>query len=290
MTYGEFVAGIRVAFEHRGGVKTLLLGKIDPLWFSQIQRECSSIIAAAESSDVTRKGHVTNWTRPTGRVRQFSLFNMSGDSADTRGDYGYLGDVAKKRLVFPEHDALARFAKLFIPALRNLRLNGMGTSSALNAHEEMSITPTPLGSSHIVRFHLPVFTNPHAAIYLDDEQYHYDEGCLYFFNHGCVHAASNNGTEPRYHLVLDAFLDRALFARFFPGQTSPDPGFVKMQSIEMHGTHYHFPNFARENGSIVEGPINYGRRAPRAVDYYKKNYPSMVRFIPRRISGEHQPK
>ena len=288
MNYSSFVAGIRTAFEHKGGLKTLLLGKIEPSWFSQIQRECSAIITAGESSDVTQKGHVTNWTRPTGQVRQFSLFNMSGDSADTHTDFGGLGDSAKKRLVFPQHEAIARFARLFMPALRNLRLNGMGTSAALNAHEEMSITPMPLGSSHIVRFHLPVFTNPEARIYLDDEMYHYEEGCLYFFNHGCVHAAANYGAEPRYHLVLDAFLDKRLFANLFPGRDSPDPGFVKSQSTGMRGQHYHFPNFARENGSIIEGPIDYGRLAPRAIDYYKEKYPSIKRFIPRRIAGESQ--
>jgi len=266
----------------------MFLGKLDPHWFSQIQKECASIIAAAESSDVTKKGHVTNWTRPSGQVRQFSLFNTSGNSADTQGDYGYLGDATKKRLVFPEHEGIARFAKLFIPALRNLRLNGMGTSAGLNAHEEISITPAPFGRSYIVRFHLPVFTNPQAAIYLDDEQFHYDEGCLYFFNHGCVHAAANHGPEPRYHLVLDAFLDEGLYSRVFPGSKSPDPGFVKAQSPAMRGQHYHFPNFARENGSIIAGPIDYGRRAPGAFDYYRKNYPSIMRFIPRRISGEPQ--
>src|ERR1051325_882958 len=124
MNYGEYVAGVRTAFEHRGGIKTMFLGKLDPHWFSQIQKECASIIAAAESSDVTKKRHVTNWTRPSGQVRQFSLFNTSGNSADTQGDYGYLGDATKKRLVFPEHEGIARFAKLFIPALRNLRKSG----------------------------------------------------------------------------------------------------------------------------------------------------------------------
>ena len=98
MTYHEFIAGIRSGFQHKGGIKTLLLGRLTPDWFEQIQQECSSIVASEGSSDVSAKEHVTNWTRPTGQVRQFSLFNMSGDSADYKGDFGYLGDVTKKEI------------------------------------------------------------------------------------------------------------------------------------------------------------------------------------------------
>ena len=113
-----------------------------------------------------------------------------------------------------------------MPALRNLRLNGW--PAALNAHEELSISPARLGSEYIVRFHLPVFTDPDAKVYLDDESFHYREGNIYFFNHGCYHAAANSSeTRVSLYLVLDAFLDRALFARHLPGANSPDYGFVK---------------------------------------------------------------
>src|SRR5947209_2754225 len=119
MRYATFVRSVTRAFEHRGGTKVLQLGKIDETWFRQIQADCSWIIENTGSSDVTGKGHVTNWTRPSGEVRQFSLFNISGNSADTAGDYGHLGDAKKKRLVYPQLEGLSRFARLFGPALRN---------------------------------------------------------------------------------------------------------------------------------------------------------------------------
>jgi len=286
MRYGHFVRGITTAYEHRGGIKTLRLGTLKPDWFEQIQGECSWIIKQAESSDVTAKDHVTNWTRPSGSVRQFSLFNMSGDSADTEGDYGYLGDAKRKKLVFPQLEGLRRFTNLFGPALRNLRLNGMGTKSALNAHEESSITLTGTGKQYITRFHLPIFTNKSALVYLDDESFHFAEGNLYFFHHGCVHAASNSGTEPRYHLVFDCFLDRDLFKRVFPGSASPDSGFSKTNAAaaSMRGEPFHFPNFVREDHRVIEGAINYGRAAPSVIEYYRKNYPSLFRMLPRHAS------
>ena len=135
--------------------------------------------------------HVTNWTRPRGDVRQFSLLNASGATSDYLGDSGDADAVRAKRLVHPELEAIARFAALFGPTLRNLRLNGIGESSGLSAHEERSIQPDRAGRRHIVRFHLLLFTNPSARIYLDGEQFRFAEGTLYFFNHGCVHAASN---------------------------------------------------------------------------------------------------
>jgi len=286
MKYRDFVSGIIQAYQHTGGIKTLKLGSFDQTWFQQIQAECSWIIENAGSSDVTAPGHVTNWTRPTGEVRQFSLFNDTGNSADTKGDYGYQGATKNKRLVYPQLEGLARFAALFQPALRNLRLNGMGQKSALNAHEEGSIVVSNFRYNYIARFHLPVFASETASVYLDGEKFHYDEGSLYFFNHGCVHAASNDGPDPRYHLVLDCFLDRGLFDRIFPGSPSRFAGFEKSSdtSAKPVGEEYHFPDFAQEGGRILSGPIAYGRRVPRRLDGLRRDYPSLFQMFSRKAS------
>lgn len=276
--YSAFVGGLRKAFEHTGGIKTLCLGEIDPAWFAAIQREVREIIENAPSSDVTQKGHVTNWTRPKGKVQQFSLFNSSGNSGDYTGDYGALEDTKKKRLVFPEKAAIARFAALFGGRLRSLRLNGMGPSSGLNAHEEVSISATPTGPRFITRFHLPIVTNDKAWMFLDGERFQYREGKLYFFNHGCVHAGNNESDVPRYHFVLDCFLNRPLFENVIsPAAVSPDAGFKKYTGTdrELIGTPHHFADFTSEDGKIRTGEIAYGRRAPGYLSYWQKNYPSV---------------
>lgn len=274
--------GLRDAYEHRGGIKTLRLGRLTPAWFAEIQKEASLIIDAGSASDVTARNHVTNWTRPRGQVSQYSLFNSSGRSDDTSGDYGYRGDVSKKKFVFPQLTALKRFTALFGDSLRNLRLNGMGTQSGLSAHEENSISAHALGTDHIVRFHLPIFTNSEAYIHLDDERFQYREGELYFFHHGCVHAAANLGTEARYHLVFDCFLDRALFQRVFPGTPSPDADFHKASPDEtaLKSVPFVFPEFVCEDGRVIKEGIRYGRQAPTALHFYRKNYPSVFKWLP----------
>jgi hypothetical protein len=282
MRYRDFTREIIDAYEHRGGTRTMCLGILEEEWFHSIQAECAWICNNAGSSDVLVRTHVTNWTRPRGAVRQFSLFNTSGDSADTAGDYGHLGDASKKRLVFPHLDGITRLARLFGPRLRNLRLNGIGPNSSLGAHEENSISVTAVGRVFILRFHLPVFTNPGAMVFLDDEAYHYEEGRIYFFHHGCVHAAANRGDAPRYHLVLDCFLNRDLFSSLFPGTASPDPGFRKndLAGARMTGAPHHFLEFVSEGGHVIRGPIDYGRHIPRRTGYYRKRYPSLFRFLP----------
>jgi len=280
--YTQFVRGLRDAYEHRGGVKTLRLGYLAPDWFAEIQKEAAFIIDGGNSSDVTASNHVTNWTRPRGQVKQYSLFNSSGRSEDTSGDYGYRGDASKKKFVFPQLTGLKRFAALFGDSLRNLRLNGMGTQSGLSAHEENSITAHALGTDHIVRFHLPVFTNTEAYIHLDDERFHYREGELYFFHHGCVHAAINQGAEARYHLVFDCFFDRKMFQRVFPGTPSPDAGYMKSSSREtqLSGDPFIFPEFVCEDGRVIKDGIRYGRQAPTALSFYRRNYPSLFKWLP----------
>jgi hypothetical protein len=277
MRYRNFLKGLREAYEHSDGVKTLRLGRLDAAWFADIQRETAFIIENGGSSDVGAPDHVTHWTRPRGKVRQFSLFNTSGRSEDYQGDYGYRGNAAHKKLVFPQLKGLTRFAALFGDALRNLRLNGMGADAGLSAHEENSITPRAWGADYIVRFHLPVFTNDRSYIYLDDERFTYREGELYFFHHGCVHAAANFGADARYHLVLDCFLDRKLFRALFPGGENRDAGFEKAtpEAAIMTGEPHTFPEFVCENGKTITTGIAYGRRAPTLVDFYRRNYPSL---------------
>jgi hypothetical protein len=290
VNYGTFVDGVRRAFEHRGGIKSLHLGTLNPDWFADIQREAAWIINRASSSDVGAANHVTHWTRPHGQVQQFSLFNSSGRSEDYLGDYGYRNDTGRKRLVFPHLKAIARFAALFGGNLRNLRLNGMGTEASLSAHEEESMSALRWGVEYIVRFHLPVFTNPKAHVYLDDERFHYDEGALYFFNHGCVHSAANAGAEPRYHLVLDAFLDRSLFRNLFPGTPPADLGLRKTapEDVVMAGTPFPSPEFVCEDGRVISTGICYGRRAPTTLDFYLRNYPSLFSWMRRPAAASAQ--
>jgi hypothetical protein len=72
-----------------------------------------------------------------------------------------------------------------------------------------------------VRCHLPVVTETAAELMLDGEVYHLEPGVVYLINHGCVHAASNDGAGERIHLVWDTLLTRAAFD-ILAGAATPD--------------------------------------------------------------------
>jgi hypothetical protein len=283
--YRGFLREYRRAYEHKGGIKSLALGRLDPDWFKAIQAEMTWVIGSQSSSDVTDKKHTTNWTRPVGQARQFSLYNPTGKSDE------YLSDFVPpartpKRLVFPQLSATARFAALFGEDLWNLRLNGLGTSSKLSFHEEDPITPKKEGIEYIVRLHLPIFTNPTAEVILDGESFHFDEGILYFFHHGCVHSAVNGGADPRYHFVLDCRLTPELFDKVFPGSgPSPDAGFRRCDWAEAWvlapGCASPIEEFVTESGQVIRGRLDYGRRAPNSLSYYRKSYPTVFRPLDR---------
>ena len=62
--------------------------------------------------------------------------------------------------------------------------------------------------TYIVRYHIPIFTNEDVVVggkvNEDVIEYHIPaDGSVYFFNSGVLHWVSNNGTEPRLHLVVD---------------------------------------------------------------------------------------
>lgn len=278
MTYSEFIREFCLAYQHRGGIKTLALGTLDAAWFAKIQEEMRWVIDSQASSNVAAKDHTTNWTRPIGEARQFSLYNPTGKPDEYLSDFAPPAKVGKK-LVFPQLEATSRFARLFGVDLWNLRLNGLGKGSKLSLHEEDPIEAQRAGRTYKARFHLPIFTSPRAEMLLDGESFHFDEGRLYFFHHGCVHAAVNNDETPRYHFVLDCLMTPALFARIFPDvATSPDPGFVKLSpaAARIAGKPSPVDVFVTETGE-EKRVLDYGRAVPGPISWYRKNYPSAFR-------------
>jgi hypothetical protein len=278
MRYAEFISGIRTAYEHRGGLKMFACGQVEDSWFKQICSEVNWILDSQSASDVTSKDHVTNWTRPTGEARQFSLFNRTGKTDDFMSDHSF--DRSTKRLTFPHLNGIQRFAKLFGPNLLNLRLNGLGKSSGLGAHEERSIQSTARGLMYKIRFHLPIYTNPDARICLDGEMFHFEPGVLYFFNQGCVHAAINIGDAPRYHFVLDCLLTRKLHTNLLSQKGKPvdDRGFRTLNAFEAKGYNKSEPwspaDFTTEAGTL-RTRLDYGRVAPELLDFLRGQRPNL---------------
>lgn len=187
---------------HYGGLRAARVGTVDRVTFRRICDDVETVIATMPPSEV-KVGHITNWTNPIGRVRQWSLYNRHGRTDDTSNDFSY--KLAGKRV----HEGLPAISELAasLPDLVNLRLNVMDPGAALSPHEEH--LPRAIGSDRVglrARFHLPIATNPKALMMADGDLFHFDPGTIYLFNNGCVHAAENGGDAPRAHLVWDQLM------------------------------------------------------------------------------------
>jgi hypothetical protein len=54
-----------------------------------------------------------------------------------------------------------------------------------------------------VRLHVPIITNEQCVQLWEGEEHHMDLGLLYELNNRVMHSATNAGSEPRTHLILD---------------------------------------------------------------------------------------
>lgn len=206
--------GIRDANYHCGGIRCLRLFKLDETYFDPLKSEVMRLVATEDSSRVNDVHHVTNWTRPRGEVRQFSLFNASGRYDDFSADHNF-SSTGKDFRGYVAYPALARLISE-LPHLVNFRISVLSASARLSAHEEHSVVFTETGAvAARVRFHLPITSNSQAELMLDGDVYHLEPGAIYFVNHGCVHAASNSSSTARIHLVWDMLLTRLTFKFMF---------------------------------------------------------------------------
>ncbi len=212
------LAGIREANYHAGGIRCLQRFWLQEKYFAELCADVERLCRTERASDVTNPNHITNWTKPRGKVLQFSLLNATGRYDDFSIDHNLscLGKQFHGGAVYP---VLRRFIAA-LPDTLNFRINVMGAGAELSPHEEHAIFRTQSGSVGArLRFHLPIVTNSGGELMLDGSVYHLTTGTIYFVNHGCVHASRNRGREHRIHLVWDSLLTRNTFECMF-GETS----------------------------------------------------------------------
>lgn len=66
-----------------------------------------------------------------------------------------------------------------------------------------------------MKFHMPVFSNPHVDMFQYDRGYKFHEGEIYYFTNGCTHSVENRGDSARVHLIWDMLLTDDTFGRIF---------------------------------------------------------------------------
>ncbi len=216
----ELLAGIRDADAHRGGIRCLRVFRLERVLGRGLRDEVLRLCESEASSDVQEREHVTHWTRPTGAVRQLSLYNRSGDSADFRSDHD-LSCLGKRFHLAAPYPLLAHFVET-LPHLINFRVNLLGPGAGLAPHEEHSLFITQSGSTAVrARFHLPIQTSRVSRMMLEGDRYRFAPRTIYYFNQGCVHGAENPASSARIHLVWDQLLSRDVFNLTFGSHPAP---------------------------------------------------------------------
>jgi len=206
--------GLAAANFHRGGIRSLTVGRLTPAFFAGLVVDCGRLVEEFPARDVRQRVYRTGFAEAVGEVLHWSLFNRSGDTSDPSADFDYRDLGAKRATGGPSIEALCAS----IPDLVNMRLAMLSPGAALTVHEEHITRQLDGGRVGLrARFHIPVASTPDARMMLDGELFRYEPGVLYLFNNGCVHDAANPGSEPRMHLVFDVLLTRRTFERLLGG-------------------------------------------------------------------------
>jgi len=99
--------------------------------------------------------------------------------------------------------ATAALLARFECPLTSVRFLRLGPGSRIHPHND-----DKLGfHDGDVRLHLPIVSDASVSFWLDDEPIDMRPGECWYLNLHLVHRATNEGTQPRIHLVVDATVD-----------------------------------------------------------------------------------
>lgn len=93
----------------------------------------------------------------------------------------------------------------------SVRLMKLAPGSVIKTHHDEDLDVGSL----LVRFHVPVVTNPDVDFRLNDRRVVMEAGSAWYLKLTDPHSVANHGTEDRVHLVIDGYVNdwvRGLFA------------------------------------------------------------------------------
>lgn len=212
MNIADFIPG---AYGESTDFDVLPLLELDKVFFEALVDDITGLVGRTDSADVTDPAHGTYWTNPKGTVRQWSLWNESGDFNDKSYDSPNSGFHHSE-----DYPTLAKLIEWATPCT-SFRLNALGSNSSLSAHKETVILPGPNGPVMKARFHLPIVTNKDALVMVNGVWFHLPTTTptVWFFQNGGIHSASNrHQTDWRFHLVWDVLVNEASWEKYFARQ------------------------------------------------------------------------
>jgi mannose-6-phosphate isomerase-like protein (cupin superfamily) len=95
---------------------------------------------------------------------------------------------------------LQQVLQVFECPLLAVRLLKLAAGTQIHEHKDMDLC----FEEGLVRFHIPVFTNPQVEFFLQGEDMHLKEGECWYMNFNLPHALHNKSNKDRIHLVVDA--------------------------------------------------------------------------------------
>lgn len=84
--------------------------------------------------------------------------------------------------------------------LLSVRLLKLAAGAKVHEHKDRDLC----FEEGLVRFHIPVFTNPEVDFFLDGEKMMLTEGSCWYMNFNLPHSLHNKSNQDRIHLVVDA--------------------------------------------------------------------------------------
>jgi hypothetical protein len=139
-----------------------------------------------------------------------SLRSIGGDA--DRTDPGGAGMVGFADTPLLDGCPALREVLRAIPApLRSARLMALGPGTRVHTHRDGKCG-LPWGR---LRLHVPIITHERALTVLDDHEWHWPAGELWYGDFNRLHHVRNEGTTTRVHLVVDTLVTPELL-EFFP--------------------------------------------------------------------------
>jgi len=215
MNEANLIEEIRKGAYHLDGLATYACVEVEEGFFLRIREDVLRLITAYPIPAIDPKSTTDKsaYVQPKGEYLYWSLLTKGGDFTDKASAYSktFLGKAFHHDDEFP---ALGEFIRAF-PEAMNFTLRGLSKASSVSPHEERNFHRLDDLTYIRVRLHLPITTTPESRMMLGGRIYHYEARKIYYFNNGCVHAASNPGQGSRLHLIWDLFLTRELYGDVF---------------------------------------------------------------------------
>lgn len=225
LAVSQFLEAVVSENFHRHGIRCLRLFRADSDFLTEIQAEVTDIVRTCASSNTADPTHITNAvTKPVGETSYYSLYNATGDTSDWSTDYNceFAGKAFIDARGYPN---LNRLLSFFLDTTQ-FKILGLGPGASLSPHDS-SILYRRNGRYHVMlRLHLPVVSPPNATMLIGDQLYRFEEGSVFYFNHGCVHSAQNPSGVWRYHVVWDMRLTERSYRTLFSDEDAEFAGLL----------------------------------------------------------------